>query len=87
MSKLLEAYPEGADLDLICEVHGGERLSFHVLYTSLCVRVCVPISVTMRKNTPEKEQYQILGDAQRLEERNYICVCLRALLCALTTWR
>lgn len=24
MSKLLEAYPEGADLFLVCEVHGGE---------------------------------------------------------------
>lgn len=27
MSKLLEAYPEGADLFLVCEVHGGKR--FH----------------------------------------------------------
>lgn len=26
MSKLLEAYPEGADLFLVCEVHGGKRL-------------------------------------------------------------
>lgn len=25
MSKLLEAYPEGADLFLVCEVHGGKR--------------------------------------------------------------
>lgn len=24
MSKLLEAYPEGADLFLVCEVHGGK---------------------------------------------------------------
>lgn len=24
MSKLFEAYPEGADLFLVCEVHGGE---------------------------------------------------------------
>lgn len=26
MSKLLEAYPEGADLFLVCEVHGGKLI-------------------------------------------------------------
>lgn len=26
MSKLFEAYPEGADLFLVCEVHGGKLI-------------------------------------------------------------
>lgn len=48
MSKLLEAYPEGADLFLVCEVHGGKWVSswlrndFPKLLPSICPAACTP---------------------------------------------